>query len=142
VRFRGFPSPPDHHTVRGAAVSQCKTMLRAVVLHPEPLVRRYVRTCLSPHVTVVAEAEGASDASARIAETHPDIVFADLLMKGETGFQLAHRLREEAPGSVTVLLTDAAVTALPYLNQVARASGAARVLPYAALSDAALSLAA
>ena len=117
-------------------------MLRALILHPEPLVRRYVRTCLSREVTVVAEAGAASDASACIAETHPDVVIADLLLGEETGFQLAHRLRDEAPGSVTVLLTDAADAALPYLNQIARANGAAQVLPYAALSDAALSLAA
>ena len=117
-------------------------MLRALILHPEPLVRRYVRSCLGRQVTVVAEAAATSDATARIAETQPDVVFADLLLGEETGFQLAHRLRDEAPGSITVLLTDAASAALPYLNQVARASGAARVLPYAALSDAALALAA
>ena len=114
-------------------------MLRALILHPEPLVRRYVQSCLVREVTVVAEAATAGDASARIAETLPDVVFADLLLQGETGFQLAHRLREEVPGSVTVLLTDAAETALPYLNRVARANGAAGVLPYAALADGAFS---
>ena len=113
-------------------------MLRALILHPEPLVRRYVQSCLLKDVTVVAEGDTAGDASARIAETHPDIVIADLLMQGETGFQLAHRLRDESPDSVTVLLTDAAEAALPYLNQVARASGEAGVLPYAALSNEAL----
>lgn len=117
-------------------------MLRALILHPEPLVRRYVRTCLNGQVTVVGEAGTTSDVQTCIAETQPDIVFADLLMENETGFQLAHRLREETPESVTVLLTDAAESALPYLNRVARASGAARVLPYAALSNETFLLAA
>ena len=117
-------------------------MLRALVVHPEPLVREYVRACLAQTATVVGEAVASQDAAAQIAETRPDVVLADLLLLEETGFQLAHRLRCEAPDSVTVLLTDAADAALPYLNQVARASGAAGVLRYAALSDETLSLAA
>jgi CheY-like chemotaxis protein len=112
-------------------------MFKALVVHPEPLVREYVRTCLPP-ATVVAEAAASQDAASRIAQAQPDVVLADLLLLEETGFQLARRLRAEAPGAVTVLLTDAADSTLPYLNQVARASGALAVLPYAALSERAL----
>ena len=113
-------------------------MLRALILHPEPLVRRYVQARLASEVTVVGEAATSADAAAQIAETRPDLVLADLLLDGEHGFQLAFRLRCEQPGSVTVLLTDAADEALPYLNRIARENGAAGVLRYGSLSDAAL----
>ena len=89
-------------------------------------VRQYVRTCLGSEATFVGEAAASEDAAAQIAETHPDVVLADLLLLEENGFQLAHRLRCESPGSITVLLTDAAETALPYLNHVGRANGAAQ----------------
>jgi DNA-binding NarL/FixJ family response regulator len=110
-------------------------MITALVVHPEPLVRQYIRTCLGSEATFVGEAAASEDAAAQIAETHPDVVLADLLLLEENGFQLAHRLRCESPGSITVLLTDAAETALPYLNRVGRANGARAVLPYAALSE-------
>src|SRR5688500_14607216 len=113
-------------------------MLKALVVHPEPLVRQYVRACLSASATIVGEAGASQDAAAQIAKTQPDVILADLLLLDETGFQLAHRLREESPGSVTVLLTDAAESALPYLNRVARASGALAVLNYSALSGRSL----
>lgn len=142
----GFSLPPPRHggELRGVSshITMPRTMLRVLVLHPNPLSRRYLRACLGEDVTVVAEASSSCDVLDKIAETRPDVVLADLLLSDETGFQLAARLRCEAPGTVTVLLTDAGRSALRYLDGVARANGAAGVLPYASLSgDALISLA-
>ena len=64
--------------------------LRAVVVDDERLARRALRTLLAqhPNVKVVGEAGRVAEAAALVAQLRPDVVFLDVQMRGETGFDL------------------------------------------------------
>ena len=111
--------------------------LRAVLIHQQPSGRDYARERLEGRtLSVVAEARAHDDALSLVRALRPDVVVAQLLPDSpdQTGFQFADRLRREAPGTATVLVGEMGAGALSCLDALARASGAAGVLPYAALS--------
>ena len=47
-----------------------------------------------PDISVVAQASGVEEGLREIKEYHPNIVFLDIQMKGETGFDLLNLLPE------------------------------------------------
>jgi two-component system LytT family response regulator len=67
--------------------------LRVVVVDDERLARRALRTLLAaePHVDVVGEAGRVDLAEELIRQERPDIVFLDVQLRGETGFDLLAR---------------------------------------------------
>ena len=67
------------------------TQLKAIIVDDEAGSRENTRTLLSDHcpeIEVVACADSASSAREMIAETEPDIIFLDIQMPGENGFDL------------------------------------------------------
>jgi two-component system LytT family response regulator len=73
-------------------------MLKAVIIDDEKLGRDslnyLVESCCSDSVVVVALAEGVTDGLMAIHKHNPDIVFLDIQMKGETGFDLLSKLEQ------------------------------------------------
>lgn len=71
--------------------------LRVVIVDDERLARRALRTMLAEErVTVVGEAAGVDEAEALIRRERPDIVFLDIHLRGESGFELLDRERTTA----------------------------------------------
>jgi two-component system LytT family response regulator len=71
--------------------------LRAVVVDDERLARKELRSLLDEQegVTVVGEADSVNDAEAVIEKTAPDVVFLDIHLGGESGFDLLDRLEAD-----------------------------------------------
>ena len=65
-------------------------VLQALIVDDERLARRALRSALDEHgdVEVVAEARTVDEAAAALREQAPDVVFLDIQMRGETGFDL------------------------------------------------------
>lgn len=68
--------------------------ITAVLVDDERLARHALRTLLAehPNVTVTGEAESVSEAAALIPRLKPDVVFLDIQMPGESGFDLLSSL--------------------------------------------------
>lgn len=62
--------------------------MKAVIVDDERLAREELRALLesAPDVTIVGEAENATEAASLLAKTEPDVVFLDIEMPGRTGF--------------------------------------------------------
>jgi len=67
---------------------------KAVIVDDERLARLKLRTMLEiyPQVTVTGEADTVEAALHLINDHHPDVVFLDVQMPGESGFDLVNRL--------------------------------------------------
>ena len=67
--------------------------LRAVIVDDERLARRALRTLLAAErgVDVVGEASRVDEAEALIRRERPGVVFLDVQLRGETGFELLAR---------------------------------------------------
>lgn len=92
-------------------------MLRALIVEDEaPARRRLERMLVDAGVAVVGMARGVGEASELVAETRPDVIFLDIQLDGETGFDLLARLPgKEAPRIVFVTAHDQhAVRAFEY----------------------------
>ena len=68
--------------------------LKAVIVDDERLARNRLRSLLAEHtyLQVVAEADGVQASLAAIESAKPDVIFLDIQMPGETGFDLVNRL--------------------------------------------------
>ncbi len=79
-------------------------MLKAVIIDDEKLGRDslnyLVESCCSDSVVVVALAEGVTDGLMAIHKHNPDIVFLDIQMKGETGFDLLNTPFDPTVGGI------------------------------------------
>lgn len=72
--------------------------MKALIVDDERLARRELRRLLEPHaeVEIVGEAANAEEARGLIEEQKPELVFLDIQMPGESGFDLLESL-ERAP---------------------------------------------
>jgi two-component system, LytTR family, response regulator len=70
------------------------TTLRALIVDDERLARSDLRRLLArhPEIEIAGEAANASEARKALADLEPDLVFLDVQMPGETGFQLLESL--------------------------------------------------
>jgi two-component system LytT family response regulator len=68
--------------------------MRAILVDDERLARRELRGLLleHPQVDVVGEAANAGEARALLAELQPDLIFLDVQMPGESGFDFLVKL--------------------------------------------------
>lgn len=68
--------------------------MRALIIDDERLARSELRRLLKdfPEVEVVGEARNADEAVAQIQALQPDLLFLDIQMPGDNGFQLLERL--------------------------------------------------
>lgn len=69
---------------------------KTVIVDDERLARNKLRTMLSAHsqIEIVGEANSVVNALNVIEETKPELIFLDIQMPGETGFELLHKLSE------------------------------------------------
>jgi two-component system LytT family response regulator len=96
--------------------------VRALIVDDERLARTELRRLLSQHpeVEIVGEAQNATDARRAIDDVEPDILFLDVQMPGETGFDLLASLESVPLVVFTTAYDDYAlrafeVSALDYL---------------------------
>ena len=75
------------------SMSRNDRVLRAAIVDDERLARRALRSMLADErgVVVVAEAGNVDDAEAAIRRERPDVVFLDVQLRGESGFDLLAR---------------------------------------------------
>jgi two-component system LytT family response regulator len=68
--------------------------MRVLIVDDERLARKELRRLLKAHpdAEVVGEAANADEARSQLAETRPDLVFLDVQMPGENGFELLESL--------------------------------------------------
>ncbi len=68
-------------------------LLRAVIVDDERLARRALKSMLAAEqdVVVAAEAGSVDEAEAAIRREQPDVVFLDVQLRGESGFDLLDR---------------------------------------------------
>lgn len=79
--------------------------VRAMIVDDERLARARLRSLLArhPELCVVAEADSVENALAALAPARPDVVFLDVQMPGESGFDLLER----APSAFRVVFVTA-----------------------------------
>jgi two-component system LytT family response regulator len=72
--------------------------ITAIIIDDERLARKELRTMLAEHgeIEVVGEADSVEGAARLIAETAPDVLFLDIQMPGETGFDLFEKIKINA----------------------------------------------
>lgn len=110
--------------------------LRALLVDDERLARVELRELLAPHpqVKVVGEADGVAAALAQIEALRPSLLFLDVQMPGEGGFELLAQLRECPFDVIFVTAHDAhalrafEVNALDYLLKPVHPERLARTL--------------
>jgi two-component system LytT family response regulator len=68
--------------------------IRAVLVDDEWLARHELRALLAAHpeIIIVAEAENIAQAQRLIAESRPEVVFLDVQLAGESGFELLNEV--------------------------------------------------
>lgn len=73
--------------------------MKALLIDDERLARSELRRLLAafPAITIAGEAANAGQAREQIAALHPDLLFLDVQMPGETGMQLLESLEPPAP---------------------------------------------
>src|SRR3954466_11416991 len=81
--------------------------VRVMVVDDPADMRFLVAILLREHadIEVVAEADGAQTALARLADAAPDVALLDARMPVTDGFELTRRLLAEAPGLRVAMLT-------------------------------------
>jgi two-component system, LytTR family, response regulator len=70
-------------------------LIQAIIIDDEPLDRELLRRLIDsycPHIAVVGEADEGDKALALMEQLQPEVVFLDIQMRGETGFDILERL--------------------------------------------------
>ncbi|WP_122034260.1 response regulator [Aliivibrio sp. EL58] len=82
-------------------------MWNVVIVDDHPLMRRGIGQLLSfeEEFTLIGEASNGTDAVALISQDEPDLVLLDLNMKGMSGLDTLHALRNEGVTCPVVILT-------------------------------------
>lgn len=67
---------------------------KAIIVDDELLARRALRSLLLdfPHIEILGESDGVQDAIGLIQELKPNLLFLDIQMPGETGFDLLDQI--------------------------------------------------
>jgi two-component system LytT family response regulator len=84
------------------------TRLKAVLVDDERLARSELRRLLEAHkdVEIVAEAANGDDARSEVSRHRPDLLFLDISMPGESGFELLDSLDPPLPAVIFVTAFD------------------------------------
>src|SRR3954471_13580296 len=72
--------------------------LSVVVIDDERLARKDIISCLSEfeHLQIVGEADTIASAIKLIEQHHPDVIFLDIQLDGESGFDLFEKIEVQA----------------------------------------------
>jgi two-component system LytT family response regulator len=75
-----------------------KNIFKAVIVDDERLARKELSLLLSeyPNIEIVGEAASVSKAQDLIAKLNPDLIFLDIQMPGESGFDLINTISTSA----------------------------------------------
>lgn len=81
--------------------------IRVLLVDDHPIVRQGVRSVLAihPDIEVIGEADGAPALFAALAEHQPDVILLDIRLPGQTGVEIAQRLKREWPAIKVIILT-------------------------------------
>ncbi|MEY3897040.1 MAG: hypothetical protein RLZZ214_2561 [Verrucomicrobiota bacterium] len=93
--------------MNSAAAPPPPKSIRAILVDDEPLSRQHLRERLAAHpeIDLVGEAHGVNSAAALISAERPDVVFLDVQMPPDNGFDLLPRLEEILPRPIVVFVT-------------------------------------
>jgi two-component system, LytTR family, response regulator len=82
--------------------------MRALIIDDERLAREELRELLAAHpeIEVVGEAANGPEAQKRIAELQPDLLFLDIQMPEQNGFELLQALEPPVPEVIFVTAYD------------------------------------
>ncbi len=82
--------------------------MRCLILDDEALARKEMRVLLAAHpwLAVVGEAEEADEALALYQQHLPEVVFVDVELQGESGFDFLARMEPPAPWVILVTAHD------------------------------------
>lgn len=71
--------------------------LKAIIVDDERLARRELRALLADfdEISVIGEAENLSETVALIEQENPDVVFLDIQLSGENGFDLLEKIEKK-----------------------------------------------
>ena len=109
--------------------------IKALIVDDERLARKELHTLLKSHagIDVVGEAASTAEAVECVERLIPDVVFLDIHMPGESGFELLHRISKQ-PQFIFVTAYDAHavrafdVEAIDYLLKPVRPDRLARAI--------------
>lgn len=81
--------------------------IRVLLVDDHPIVRHGVRSVLAHHpdIEVIGEADGAAALFAALVERQPDVILLDIRLPGQTGVEIAQRLKREWPAIKVIILT-------------------------------------
>ena len=76
--------------------SRMSKSLKAIIIDDERLARARLRSMIKEHssMQVIAEADNVKGALEAIQSSRPDVLFLDIQMPGETGFDLVNQLEQ------------------------------------------------
>lgn len=80
--------------------------LKAIILDDEPMARVYLNTLLKArNVEVVAECSSVEEALSECETLGPDVVFVDIQLSGERGFELIKRFEARTPKTQFIIVS-------------------------------------
>ena len=122
-----------------AAATAARPVLRVALVDDHADFLRWARSTLetTPWLEVVGETTDPEAATELVRDTKPDLVMIDFEMPGVTGFEVARRVKQEAP-AVSVLLMSLHDSA--YFEVLARLAGARGFLPKTRFSAESIAL--
>jgi two-component system LytT family response regulator len=90
-----------------AAADSFANPIRAILVDDEPLMREHLRERLAAHpeVEIVGEAHGVRSAADLVATAKPDVIFLDVQMPPDNGFNLLPLLEWVEPQPAVVFVT-------------------------------------
>ncbi len=82
-------------------------LIRVVIVDDHPIVRQGIRSVLTNHpdIQVIGEADNASSLFGLLSSLTPEIVLLDIRMPGQSGIEIAQRLKQEKPAIKIIMLT-------------------------------------
>jgi DNA-binding NarL/FixJ family response regulator len=82
--------------------------MKVFVVEDSPVVRERLVAMLEEidQVNVVGESDNPADAVEGIARQAPQVVVLDIKLRGGTGMEVLERIRKDAPGITTIMLTN------------------------------------
>ena len=97
--------------------------MKALLVDDERLARKELTTLLEQHkdIEIVGEASNVDEALSQITKLNPDLIFLDIQMPGETGFDLIEKL-EKVPDVIFTTAYDEFATKAFDVNALRQAS--------------------